>query len=258
MKKFLMFCLAVGCAFGDPIKIGTAVDYAPFNFEMDNEIVGFDIDLANELSKRLDFEIEFVKKDYYDICSAINEGELDIGISGFGNDPYTIDCFHSKSYYESELFFIKLANRYDLQSTSDLEGKSVAYDEDASSINKIIAKLNATPVAKKSESLMSLVFLLQEKKVDSIILDSINSVVLIDDYPYLDDKDKKIINDFKSLGGKISDFTIFHKQKATDSETFIIFPNNGRLDDLKQRIDTEITKMRADGTIEKMLKKYSL
>lgn len=256
MKKILILLLVIGCAFSETIRIGTAADFAPFEYEENGQIKGFDIDLANELSKRVGFDITLEKVSYGKICDKINQSELDIGISSFGNDLYTLDCFHSVSYFESDLLFVKLKSRTDLQSKADLRDKSVAYDKDSKSSSKIITELEAKGVAKESDKLISMLLLLQEGKVDSIVLDSINSGILIENYPFLDDKDKKTIENIKQLGGKLDDFEVFHKQRGTDSETFIIFPKDGRLDDLKNKINLEIMKMREDGTMGKMLQKY--
>lgn len=259
MKKFIAYLGICSCLVAQTIKVGVNAEMPPFEFVENGQIIGFDIDLANELSKRLGFDIKIVEESYTDICKKINANELDIGISSFGDDEYTADCDHSVSYYESSLLFVKLKNRNDLTKKEDLIKKTVvAFDETSDSIINGLKELNATIKTVKSVNIMSVLFPLEEKKADATILPSINKGILIDGYPYLGTRDKQILDSRKEMGMPPIEFEVFYEEVPDDSETIILFPKDGRLNDLKERINAEIIKMKEDGMIEKMLKKYEL
>lgn len=44
--------------------VGTSADFAPFSFLENNQIVGFDIDIANEVASRLDMDIEIINRSF--------------------------------------------------------------------------------------------------------------------------------------------------------------------------------------------------
>lgn len=260
MKKFALFFVACSCIFAQTLKVGINAEYPPFEFisEETSQTIGFDVDLIKELSKRVGFDIEIIEEDYQAICEKINNQELDIGISSFGDDTYTQNCERSKSYFESSLLFVKLKGRNDINTKNDLTNKIVAYDEDIDSVADSLSDVNATLKTVDSKNIMSALFWLQEKNADAVVLDSINRGILIEGYPYLGTRDKQILKQSQEIGIPFVETEIFYEESVSDSETFIIFPKDGRLNYIKDKIDAEITKMREDGTIKTMLKKYEL
>jgi polar amino acid transport system substrate-binding protein len=64
------------------IVVGTSADYAPFEYkdEQDN-FVGFDIDLINEIGKRMGLKIELQDLAFDSLVTAVEQGKIDIAIS---------------------------------------------------------------------------------------------------------------------------------------------------------------------------------
>jgi polar amino acid transport system substrate-binding protein len=62
------------------LTVCTSSPYRPFEFEKDDKYVGFDIDLANEVAKRLGLRTKIVNTDFGLISSgaALNEGDCDV------------------------------------------------------------------------------------------------------------------------------------------------------------------------------------
>ena len=255
MKKFLFFIVLSGFLFADPIKIAMDNQYPPFEFQKGGKIVGFDVDFTNELSKRIGFEYQIVPTAYDSICNTINSGKADIGISALGNDNSTQDCEHGVSYFESEYLFVKNRSRKDINDISDLKDKKVAYDRDSSAMKDFLTEIEAKPVPKKSGTMVSTLLSLYEEKVDSIVIDSCNAPIVRGKTEFLSERDLTNLN---LISGGFESFVIFHAQPADDAETFVIFPKDGRHEDLKNRINNAILQMRNDGTIKTLLQKYGL
>ncbi len=66
------------------LTVCTSLPYEPFEFRSKGEIVGFDIDLAAEVAKRLEVSPVFVNTDFDAISSGapLNEGRCDVAAAG--------------------------------------------------------------------------------------------------------------------------------------------------------------------------------
>ena len=255
MKKFLLLLLFGGFVLADPIKVGMDYQYPPFEYlDQAGNINGFDVDLANELAKRVGFEVQIVKMNYDSICGAINDKKIDIGISAFGADEATEACDHGVSYMETEVYFVKDKSRTDINTPEDLAGKKIAHN-DISVLKDMIVDLGATPVAKKTGTFISTLLLLHEAKVDTILIYSDSMPILNGFTEILSNADK---NRLELISGGLSNFVVYHTQPSDDSETFVIYPKDGRLESLKTQMNSAIIQMRKDGTIKSMLGKYGI
>ncbi|SKC76303.1 transporter substrate-binding domain-containing protein [Maledivibacter halophilus] len=66
------------------IVVGTSPDYPPFEtIDEKGNIVGFDIDLANEIAAKLGVDLELKQMSFETIVTAVQSGQVDVGISGF-------------------------------------------------------------------------------------------------------------------------------------------------------------------------------
>jgi ABC-type amino acid transport substrate-binding protein len=96
------------------IRVGSDIDFAPFEFIEDGEPRGFDIDLMNEIGDRLGLEVEFVNTGFDGIFSQLAIGEFDAIISAI-----TITAERRETIEFSEPYFA--AN----QGLATLEGSEV-------------------------------------------------------------------------------------------------------------------------------------
>jgi ABC-type amino acid transport substrate-binding protein len=70
-----------------PLRIGVATDYAPIIFRQNSRIAGVEADLAIHLCKALGRKPEFVEMDFDTQLRALNEGKIDIVMSGMTVTP---------------------------------------------------------------------------------------------------------------------------------------------------------------------------
>ena len=87
MKKIMLTAvLAVfssTVALADTVRLGTEGAYEPWNFVNDaGKLVGFEIELGNELCKRAGLSCEFVKNDWDSIIPNLKAGNYDAIIAG--------------------------------------------------------------------------------------------------------------------------------------------------------------------------------
>ncbi len=148
MKKIVLVLLLVlltlcGCSSGDTgtdeevdftselledgvIYVGISPDYPPYESidESTGEIVGFDVDLMNAIAEMMGLEVEYQSMEFSTIVSAVQTGQIDIGISGFSYDEEKQVAF-SDAYYTSSQTILYLASE-EYSSIEDFYGLTVA------------------------------------------------------------------------------------------------------------------------------------
>lgn len=111
------------------IAIGISPDYPPYeSINTEGEMEGFDIDMITELQKYLGseespYEIEWVQMSFDTIVSAVQTGQVDLGVAGFTYDPDR-DVLFSDAYMESAQVVLVNQNS-DIKSTADLNDKLI-------------------------------------------------------------------------------------------------------------------------------------
>jgi arginine/lysine/histidine transporter system substrate-binding protein len=70
------------------IRVGTDPTWPPYQkLDESNKIVGFEIDVANAAAAKLGLKIEWVQSNFGDIITSVQNGQLDMGVSGFSITP---------------------------------------------------------------------------------------------------------------------------------------------------------------------------
>lgn len=87
MKKLMLaaaaLALTAGMGLADTIRMGTEGAYAPYNFVNDKgDLDGFEIELGNELCKRMDAQCTWVKNEWDSIIPNLVSGNYDTIIAG--------------------------------------------------------------------------------------------------------------------------------------------------------------------------------
>jgi polar amino acid transport system substrate-binding protein len=66
------------------IKVGTSADYPPFEYvDSSGNKAGFDIDLMQEIAKRMGVTVEWVDMPFDSLIAAVQEGKIDASIAAF-------------------------------------------------------------------------------------------------------------------------------------------------------------------------------
>src|SRR5690606_6995690 len=70
------------------ITIATEGSYAPYNFkDAGGKLIGFDIDLGNDLCKRMNIECKFVEQAWDGIIPSLTAGRYDAIMAAMGIQP---------------------------------------------------------------------------------------------------------------------------------------------------------------------------
>ena len=150
MKKinliFISLILAISSTIaiaGDwsKIRIGTEGAYEPWNFtDSAGNIVGAEIDLANNLCERMNAECTFVQQDWDGIIPALTQGKYDVIMAGMSvTDERKKTISFSKAYMTEPARFFTL-NSSPLSTFSS--AKNLNLDDDGSATAGTISSLN--------------------------------------------------------------------------------------------------------------------
>ena len=71
------------------LRIGVSGQMPPYSYhdEQTNELVGFDIDIANEISKKLDKKLDIKEYSYNRLIAAVLSGQIDFGMGSMNIVP---------------------------------------------------------------------------------------------------------------------------------------------------------------------------
>lgn len=156
------------------IVVGLSADYAPYEFHAmidgEDKVVGFDVNLANEIAKDLGVDLEIKEMDFDALISALKAEQIDAIISGMNpTDERKEQIDFSDIYYESTYAVLtKKDDASKFNSKSDLDGKIIGAQ--LGSTQQQIAE-NEVKASKVSllQDVNSLILALKTGKVDAVI-----------------------------------------------------------------------------------------
>lgn len=121
---------------GNSYIIGLDDTFAPMGFRNDEgDLVGFDIDLANEVAELYDWDLEFQAIDWGLKETELNSGNIDMIWNGYGITPEREEqVLFSEPYIESGQVVISLAGS-GIESLEDLEGKTISTQSGSTAVD---------------------------------------------------------------------------------------------------------------------------
>ena len=253
-NKALLFCCAVllaagmlaGCASaadkplaGKHFKLAMNATFAPFesvSIKSDgkSEIVGFDVDLLNAMAADLGFTYEIKDMEFKGLIGELHSGRADFVISGLSpteERKKTVD-------FSIDYFFVKTAiiekKGAGLKTVADLKGKKVAavfgteYNNLAKASGAEVTALDSSPLVMQE---------LMNGRVQAAIMDASQAALKCKENPTLE---FFVIPKKDLLSGVSGSFAMAFQKGSPLVPVF----------------DREIEKLRADGTMKKLMVKW--
>ncbi|MGF6907684.1 basic amino acid ABC transporter substrate-binding protein [Fusobacterium sp. PH5-44] len=154
------------------LYVGTNAEFEPFEYLKDGKIVGFDIELMEEVSKLIGKEIEVKNLAFDGLLPALQSKKIDIIIAGMtATDDRKKFVNFSDAYYSSEqMIVLNKESDVNIKNFEELSGKQVGvvlgFTGDIA-VSKVkdakVVRFNGT-----GEAVMAL----KSKRVDVIVLDA--------------------------------------------------------------------------------------
>ncbi|MEJ5022962.1 transporter substrate-binding domain-containing protein [Ochrobactrum vermis] len=124
-----IFAVSVGAGHAADLTVGANIGNVPWEFQdADGKITGFEVDLVNEIGKRLGKSVEFVNTPFNGLFSAVQSGRINIGISSITiTDKRLESVAFAQPYYDSDQSLTVTAST-GITGLKEMEGKVIGVD----------------------------------------------------------------------------------------------------------------------------------
>lgn len=255
MKKIFALCMMLvlavtalaGCGSNSAQKeeakkivVGLDDSFPPMGFKDEkNEIVGFDIDLAKEVAKRLGREVEFKAIDWNSKEAELKSGRVDILWNGLDiTDKRKENMLFSEPYMDNrQIVFVAKNGKVSVAGEADLAGKTIGTQSGGTTEeyfeNKPELKASMKEV-KYYPDYINAFMDLENGRLDAVVGDEIIGRYYISKHP-------DEIQAIDTVIGTVSQFGIAFRK------------DDQKLRDEVQKVFDE---MKADGTVAKISEKW--
>jgi len=215
------------------LRIGTEGTYAPFTFhDAAGKLTGFDVEIAEEVSKRLGVEPEFIETQWDGIFAGMDAKRFDVifnevSITDERKEKYDF----SEPYIVSKAVLIVSEDNQDIKSFADLKGKKAGQSL-TSNLSEIATDNGAEIVA--TEGFNQAIDLLTSGRIDATVNDGLS---------FLDLKKQKPDVKIKQVD-----------EIAEGSQSAAVFLKGN--DELVKAVSDALIEMKSDGTYLTISEKY--
>lgn len=104
------------------LKVGSCLDYKPFEFVQGGDEKGFDVELSEEIASRLGLEVEWITANFDTIFTDVDAGKFDmVAAASTITEERLVTVDFSDPYFNArQAFSINTEATPDIQSTDDL------------------------------------------------------------------------------------------------------------------------------------------
>jgi arginine/lysine/histidine transporter system substrate-binding protein len=220
------------------LVMGTSADYPPFEYidtAKGEEIIGFDVDIANAIAEKLGYEIQIKDIDFSGLIPAIETGQVDFVLAGMTpTEERKQNVDFSDVYHTAEHMIVSLKDS-NITSLDDLVGKTVGVQ--LGSIQEEKAGEISEAIELKVENRNRIPELIQEIKAGRFDAAIIEDTVA-----------KGYFEKNKDLNG----FTILD-ESAEETGSAIAFPKNS---ELTAEFNNALNEMIENGEMDKLVVKW--
>lgn len=217
------------------IVIGMDDSFPPMEFrDSSNNLQGFDIDLANEISKRLNIKFEFMPTDWNGVIQSLNAKRFDIILSSLSVTPEREQQIaFSKPYLQGNQIVVVSKNNTDINVPEDLKGKIVGVQLGSTSEAAMKPLVGTIKEVKKYEKNTEALEDLAIGRTQAVVVDE-----LVGRYYIKEHSDK-----YRVLSQSLAKEPIAIGFRKEDTA-------------LKDKFDKVLDEMQKDGTMESISKKW--
>ena len=222
------------------IVVGLDDEYPPMGFkDENNQIIGFDVDLAKEAAKRLGTEVEFKAIDWNSKEAELKSGRIDVLWNGLDiTEERKQNMLFSDPYMDNrQIVFVRKGEDQGIAAESDLAGKSIGTQAGSTAENYITgnsALKDSFKDFKTYGDYISAFMDLENGRLDAVICDEIVGRYYISKHPEkLDGLDVTV--------GPVSEFGIAFAKENTE---------------LRDKVQKAFDEIVADGTAKKISEQW--
>jgi len=219
----------------DVLKVGIYPEMPPYQYKENGELKGFEIELIEEIAKRMGKSVEFVETDYkYGNYIAARDGSVDCSISAITKTTSREeDTIYSRIYLYSYASLVAINPEY--ESLTDFSGKKLGVVEETVFVEQAESY-------KRSLGLEVVTYKTYEELHNALISGEVDGILT--DY-------------FVYQSGMLNQNSNMRILENTEIHYFGIVTSKDN-EDLINEINYELLEITKDGTYAKLQSKYSL
>jgi arginine/lysine/histidine transporter system substrate-binding protein len=219
------------------LVMGTSADYPPYEFidtAVSEDIIGFDVDIANYIAERLGFELKIQDMDFAGLIPALANKRVDFVLAGMTPKPDRLEnADFSEIYYVAEQMIVTKADS-GITSLEDLAGKKIGVQLGSIQVglaNDIAAEVGGVEVVERNK----ITDLIQELKANRI--------------------DAAIIEDAVAKGhlNANADLSAFLIEEEGEAGSAIAFPKGS---ELRDQFNEVLQEMFENGEMDRLILKW--
>jgi len=214
--------------------VGLCAAYPPFESrnEKNGEIEGFDIDLANALTKELGIGVEIKDAEWQALLGGLTKGDYDVLITCMSKKEAAAENVNmSDVYYNLNDIVVVREDEKNINSPDDLKGKVIGVQLGSGS-EQIADKMQGLKEIKRYNYNPEAFIDLKNKRIDAVIVG----------YAYA-------VNQLKEQKG----FRIL--EKPLESAEIVMVLRKGE-DSLTQKLNEALSKVKANGVYKQLVDKW--
>ncbi|ASZ07879.1 transporter substrate-binding domain-containing protein [Enterococcus thailandicus] len=221
------------------LVVGTSADFAPFEFHTmidgKDQIVGVDIDLANEIAKELGVKVEVMDMEFNAVLAALQQGKVNLAISGISATEERQQTFDfSDNYFAPpQKMVINKENANELTSLKSFAKKKVGAQK--GSVQEDVVKEQVPDAQLVSVAKVpNLIIELKQGSIDGLVLEETVANSYIENNPELMLADVDLV--------------------SSDEEAYAIALPKGE-EDLQKKVNQVIKELQSSGKMDEFIKK---
>ncbi|WP_101845981.1 amino acid ABC transporter substrate-binding protein [Halobacillus sp. Marseille-P3879] len=216
------------------LTVGTEGTYAPYTFHDENdELTGYDVEVAKEIGERLDLEIKFEETKWDSMFAGLNSERFDMIANQVGIKPDREEKYSfSEPYTYTAAVLVARTDNEEIQNFEDLEG-ALSAQSLTSNYAEIAQEYGAE--IESVEGFTPSVELLRNERVDATVNDRLS------------------VLDYLNQTGDNAQIEI-KDQEDDASETAMMFRQDNP--ELVEAVNGALEEMREDGTLEEISKEW--
>lgn len=163
-------------------KIGTTVEYPPFESWENGKIVGYDVDVIDAVANKIGIKYEWKDMNFDGLISALQFKKIDVVIAGISSTPEREKVVNfSIPYHKSQTAYIM--NKNNPMTMAELKGKTYGVDLGTSyeTTARSIEGAQVIPFSSTAGTLLSL----KSQKVDCILVGEVVANEYVEKNPEL-------------------------------------------------------------------------
>ncbi|MGE7666673.1 substrate-binding periplasmic protein [Ureibacillus composti] len=221
------------------IRVGATTTGVPFTFlnPSSQKIEGIMVDIANKIGEHAGLEVEIVETKFSSLIPSIEANKIDIISAGMLSTPERAEIidFSTPVYNYGETLIVSKDNE-SIKSFEDLKGKKVGAQEGTTFYTEL--SKNSDIETQSYKAMSDMVVEIKNGRIDAFLADYPVMANMINENP---DLEVKIIEEYEA-------------QWPGDVSIGLAKGN----EELKNKVNDAIAKMKENGEIDEILKKWGL